>query len=148
MNEYDQNLMKLCADVLQDTVFLFTDDWDDSFNYYATISIFVRINFTGDKNGFFLIGTTDHISKLITQNMLGIDSDDSVVEEKKYDAIKEVANILCGHILTYLFGENSNFNIFEPFIISENDFNSISEDLFNKFIVEDNPFVFHYNIEQ
>lgn len=145
MSEKKCGIMKLCAEVLQDAAFLFTDDWDYEKKVFNTINIFVRIDFTGYKKGFFVIGTTGNISNIITENMLGIDGDDPIIKEKKYDALKEVANILCGHILTFLFGENCNFNILEPYLITKKDFDIYEENLFYKFLVEGEPFVFFIN---
>jgi hypothetical protein len=138
--------MNICVEVLQTAAFLFADEWQEDAEQFSKITNFVKIEFTGESSGYFLIGTTDNIRMIIAENMLGLDSDDPLIIQKKDDAFKEIANILCGHILSFLFGENCFFNILEPFQVSKKDIADIPKEAFYKFIVEDEPFVFYYNL--
>ena len=54
------------------------------------------------------------LSKEIAANVLGLEPDDDLVREGAGDALKELLNVTCGHILTSLLGTKMVFDLSAP----------------------------------
>ena len=50
----------------------------------------------------------------VAANMLGVDPDDEEAMDKGRDALKELLNITCGHLLTNIAGEEPVFDLTVP----------------------------------
>jgi chemotaxis protein CheY-P-specific phosphatase CheC len=78
----------------------------------------VRIEFTGEHTGELSIIMERPLASLITCSILGIedtrDADDAMIE----DALKELANVVCGHFVTLMFGYTPVFRISLPRVLT------------------------------
>jgi hypothetical protein len=50
----------------------------------------------------------------VAANVLGLDPDDKEAKQRGTDAIKELLNVTCGHILTMVAGERAVFDVGVP----------------------------------
>jgi len=78
----------------------------------------VRIEFTGERSGELGIIVERPLAYLLTGRILGLSDtqglDDAMIE----DALKELANVVCGHFVTLMFGYASVFRILLPRVFS------------------------------
>jgi CheY-specific phosphatase CheX len=71
------------------------------------------VGFYGAKTGSLTVQVAQTILGPLAANMLG-EIDDSDLEEKGQDALKEIANMICGNFLTMWYGEEAMFELTPP----------------------------------
>ena len=57
----------------------------------------------------------------LTANMLGLDDDCEISVDEQQDAFKEMLNVICGNLLPAIAGDQREFNIGPPAILSEDE---------------------------
>ena len=72
------------------------------------------MTFCGAKHGSFQAVVPIPMCAQIAGNVLGIDAEDERVITSAADAIKEMLNVACGHVLTSLAGDEPVFNLSVP----------------------------------
>ncbi|MGM0608348.1 MAG: chemotaxis protein CheX [Candidatus Muiribacteriota bacterium] len=135
---------RVFIEVLEESAFTFADPLEekDQLESLKHEDFFITyITFSGDVNGDVFMLLTHETARDISINMMGIDEEDfdpSYVE----DATMEIANMLCGKVVTELFGKEKLYDISIPVI------NTGREELFEKlfkdkntrfFLIEDKP---------
>ncbi len=103
------------AEVLENLAFMFADPsekeaLDDENSEFIQTSIL----FTGHKEGKLKIIVPVNVAKELAGNILGIDTDDEIVEADYTDALDELMNVVCGNVLTELYGIEPIFNLSIP----------------------------------
>ena len=56
---------------------------------------------------------------VIARNLLGMDDDEDVSPIQRYDALKEILNMIAGNLLTSLFDEKLIFNLDVPYLLDQ-----------------------------
>ena len=77
-------------------------------------AIKAEMTFTGPFGGALAMVVPTTICPGIAANLLGIDEDDPDALRKGQDALKELVNVACGHILTEIAGEDPVFDLTVP----------------------------------
>jgi len=72
------------------------------------------MGFTGAFPGSLAMAVPVEMCREIAANVLGVDLDDPDIEVKPIDALKELLNVTCGHVLTALAGEEPVFDLTVP----------------------------------
>jgi hypothetical protein len=115
-------LTEAFIEVLQRQTFLFAEPTPvDSLPIPELGWIQAAINFTGPFSGAFELALAPELQREATANILGIHSDDSITQASCNDALKELLNVVSGHLLTTLAGETAVFDLGIP---------TVSPDLF------------------
>ena len=83
------------------------------------------MRFEGDLNGHLSVAVPVDITGEIAANILGLDPEDVESEEIKRDALAEMLNVVCGHVIMAMAGSDANFKLAAPVT------NEVDEDLFN-----------------
>ena len=73
-----------------------------------------EIHFTGQHSGKLCLGLPAAMSAELAANILGLEPDDASAEEAGLDAVRELLNVTCGHVLTTLAGEGPVFDLGVP----------------------------------
>lgn len=126
--------------ILESATFLFTDKLapeeipDMEANWQQ---VGVRLEYHGPHSGELRMWINEPLSKIIAQNMLGLDESEECSEEREMDAIKEVLNMILGNFLTEAFGTDDVFHLGIPRIMAEKE---IADSL-------SNPLRFWLNVE-
>jgi chemotaxis protein CheY-P-specific phosphatase CheC len=76
--------------------------------------LLARITFSGAAKGALVLAVPAPLCAQIAANVLGIDEDDELPPGRPADALKELLNVICGHVLTALAGEAPVFNLSVP----------------------------------
>lgn len=79
----------------------------------------VRVVFRGPFSGSLAMDITPEDLKEVAANMLGLDLGDPISDADQQDALKEVANVVCGNLLPVLAGKEAVFDIESP-VVSRN----------------------------
>ena len=72
-----------------------------------------KVDFAGQFSGTLFVGVSQGILPALADNMLGTDKGSASVEDQ-HDALKELANIICGNLLPVIAGTQAVFNVHPP----------------------------------
>ncbi len=75
-----------------------------------------RIEFTGDVAGSLAVVVPASLQPEIAANILGLDAEGLDTKEVLDDALGEMLNVVCGHIIMAVAGQDSNFELDPPSI--------------------------------
>ncbi|MBM3290171.1 MAG: chemotaxis protein CheX [Candidatus Hydrogenedentes bacterium] len=117
----DSNAKGVLDDVfprmLEELTFLFADPDDGSSPQgMPHDAVDVAIAFSGERNGTLDMGVSRSLGIEMASNLLGLDPDDDNAEHLGDDALRELMNVTCGHVLTSLAGDKPVFNLSIPTI--------------------------------
>lgn len=128
MNENpEQVLLEVFTDILESQAFMFSDMLDEVPSFPGH-SILVGIRFSGPIQGELCMAMPVDLSLQVAANMLGLEPEDELAEHRANDAVKELLNVACGHVLTGLAGEEPVFDLAVPTLMA------LDEIGWNKFV--------------
>jgi len=104
--------------------------------------VLASMTFSGHTDGGLVIAVPADMCAEIAANILGMEPDDEAVCARSIDALKEVLNVTCGHVLTALAGEQPLFDLSVP-VVERTDAAGwralLDRPTTAAFIVDDNP---------
>jgi len=78
----------------------------------------VSIEFTGPSNGTLVVTVGGGVLEELAANMLGVDENcPQPDDDQQRDALGELANVLCGNLLTAMWGEDATCTIKPPHLL-------------------------------
>ena len=136
-------LSKTFLDVVEQLTFMFGEPLPKSeLDVDGVPFILAAMKFEGDVQGELSVAVPEEITAEITANILGLDAEDIDPEEMKKDALAEMLNVVCGHVIMALAGTDANFKLFAPTThkVGHEEFNKImlAED-FIGFTLDEEP---------
>ena len=130
--DYSDILYRVLEESMENLAFMFAESVDYSeISMNDTECVKVSMNFTGDLyNGSLLMILPNNISNELAANILGIDDFSEEANNLGHDSLKEVLNVICGRVLTEIFGMEPLFDLSIPEleIISSNDLDGHTND--------------------
>ena len=72
------------------------------------------ITYTGAARGSLLLRCPQEFAYELAGNLLFVSPDDPQIEAKSIDAVKELLNILCGRVITTVYGDKPIFDLTPP----------------------------------
>lgn len=114
-------LTRVTGETLERLAFLFTSPDDERDSDGPAPAVTGRVDFSGFLSGSLLMRVSSSGLQELAVNMLGLDDDDEISPEAKQDAFKELLNVICGNALPAIAGNQVEFNIGSPGILSETD---------------------------
>ncbi len=79
------------------------------------------VSFDGAFQGQFAIAIADQMLPALATNMLGLEEEVSSTLSQQHDALKELANVVCGNLLPEIAGPQAEFRVGAP-ELKEKDF--------------------------
>ncbi len=139
-------------EVLSNYAFMFGDRVEAESLTCAEDACFLHVWIDILSNGKSHLGVVIPMSlaRTITANVLGIEEDDPVAQERSEDAVKEMINVLCGHLRTLLAQESDLFEAAIPCAtpVSADEWNSIKDSKESlAFLIEDQPLLLILSME-
>lgn len=114
----DSNLKGVVDDVfprmLEELAFLFADPDDGGAQGIPHDAVLVSIGFSGERSGALEMGIGRSLGNEMAANLLGLDPDERGADRLGDDALRELMNVTCGHVLTELAGDTPVFNLTIP----------------------------------
>lgn len=74
----------------------------------------IRVVFRGPFSGMLELAVQPEMLPVLAGNMLGLEPDQTPTDAQQIDAVKELANIVCGNILPEVGTPQDVFNVCEP----------------------------------
>lgn len=121
----EQKIQNIVAEVANDTLeklaFLFVFPDEERVDDGPQPAMTGRVNFSGYFSGSLMIRISTSAVSELAVNMLGLDDDTEIPSAEEQDAFKEMINVVCGNILPAIAGNQVEFSIGAPEILSESD---------------------------
>jgi chemotaxis protein CheX len=115
MENHRELLTKVFSEVIEALAFMFADETDaDELPASPDGYLEATMSFKGDFSGRLALAVSKDMCPELAGNILGVEPDDERVMEKAEDALKELLNMVCGHVLTSLAGEEPVFDLTVP----------------------------------
>ena len=113
--ELKNTIRDVFYDIIEKSAFMFgeeveKDEVDVNYDKFARADM----GFVGDAKGEISIMVPEAMCPEIAANFLGVDPEDEKVDEYSEDALKEILNVTCGHVLTAIKGERAVFDLTVP----------------------------------
>ncbi len=109
-----------------------------------------EMTFSGDQSGRICIAVPFEATTEIAANILGLEPEDHQSQEMTEDALGELLNVVCGHVVRDLSGAGANFTLHPPVTeeLSATDMDSaLLRDEYLGFELEDYPGLFGLMVE-
>lgn len=136
------------CDVLERLAFMFGDAaGKDELPEPQGACFEASIRYRGACDGELTVIGPKELSPVLAANVLGLDPDDEVALARSDDAIKELLNVACGHLLSELAGDGPVFDLGAPTIrdCSPREFVTLRDEEGSfSFIVDDLPLVLRF----
>lgn len=81
--------------------------------------IWVSVFFAGPFNGCLYLGASATLLPTLAANMMGLVDDEAPPLQLQQDALKELANVVCGNLLPALAGPDAIFEVQAPHLLGE-----------------------------
>jgi len=115
-NNYQEVLYRVAEETLESLAFMFTECDEEEKGKESEAPTWVRISFSGPFSGSLMVGVDPGVLGELAENMLG--TEDEVTLAEKEDALRELANVICGNLLPEIGGKEEIFQLEAPQIIS------------------------------
>jgi CheY-specific phosphatase CheX len=118
----EQQLKSILTAVTNDTLeklaflFAFADEERDIDS--PDPAVVGRVDFNGHFKGFLMMRISESVVPELASNMLGLDDDAQISETQQQDALQELLNVICGNALPAIAGDQVEFSIAAPEILS------------------------------
>ena len=145
-----ERVSKIFCEVMEKFAFMF-GELTPKEDLLQTPSTYVRasMTFDGELAGRMTLIVPEALCAVIAANVLGIEPDDALVAARALDALKEILNITCGHVVTDLVGEQPVFELSIP-VVSKLDEGEWPSSLENPdslvFLFDDNPVLLQFTV--
>ncbi|MFN8548140.1 MAG: chemotaxis protein CheX [Candidatus Eisenbacteria bacterium] len=110
-----------------------------------------EVRFRGDRQGALVMMGASELCPILAANVLGADPEDDEAMARSDDAIKELLNVACGHVLTTLAGEGPIFDLGAPTVAKATsaDLRAFVRDQDSlAFVMEDHPLAVQFRWEE
>ncbi|HEY6564423.1 MAG TPA: chemotaxis protein CheX [Pirellulaceae bacterium] len=114
MNASPQLLREVFSKVLEKQAFIFAEEMEIGDMVDGGDWVEASMSFRGPFDGNLSLALSKPAELEIAANFLGKDADDPEVARFAEDSLKEILNVVCGHALTALAGENPVFDLSIP----------------------------------
>ncbi|MCB0324335.1 MAG: chemotaxis protein CheX [Bdellovibrionales bacterium] len=105
------------------------------------------IRYRGVFNGVYSIVCPPGFLEVLASNVLG--SEDEIEDDDRLDALREMANVLCGNLLTEMYGEDPVFDVVMPRIreLPSSEIGEFFSERTICFLADDEPIAITYSME-
>ncbi|MDP7287703.1 MAG: chemotaxis protein CheX [Phycisphaerae bacterium] len=112
---YDNELYQVAAGTLESLAMMFLVSEDEAPITDASKSDqIVSVTFDGPFSGRLTISVSESMLGELAANMLGVMGADETTTDQRHDALRELANVVCGNLLPKLAGVDPVFNVHQP----------------------------------
>ncbi len=116
----DDLLVRVAEKTFEKLAFMFAVSEDEAADS-APGATAAGVSFEGAFQGQLIISITDEMLPALAMNMLGLEEQASPTLTQQHDALKELANVVCGNLLPEIAGPQVEFRVGAP-ELNEKDF--------------------------
>ena len=122
MEQQIRHILTVVAnETLEKLAFMFAFADDERGNDGPPPAVTGRVDFNGYFSGALMMRISQGAVTELATNMLGLDDDCEISDAEQQDAFKEMLNVICGNLLPAMAGDQIEFNIGPPAVLSEED---------------------------
>jgi CheY-specific phosphatase CheX len=110
----DGRLAEVTIDTLEKLAFMFASPLEAPPEVAEPDLVTVRVEFGGEFAGGMEVSLSGPVLAELAANMLGEMDGEPLAPDAQLDALKELANVVCGNMLPALGGDAAEFNIQAP----------------------------------
>lgn len=110
-------LIGVFSDIFENQAFMFSERLEEDAEWPGP-SLLAEIDFRGPFSGSLSMAIPVELACEAAANMLGSAPEDELAEHQIHDAVKELLNVACGHVLTTLAGDEPVFDLAVPSVVS------------------------------
>ncbi len=137
-------------EVVEKLTFMFGEQTDkDAIDPEGEPWVEARMHFTGGQAGSLAVIVPQSLQPEIAANILGLDAEGLDTRAVLDDALREMLNVVCGHVLMALCGEAADFQLEAP-TNEELDGDQMSallaEDSTSAYLLDDEPVLLHLEL--
>ena len=122
MEQQIRNIMAVVAnETLEKLAFIFAFSDNGRANDGPAPAVTGRVDFNGHFSGVLMMRISQGAVTELAANMLGLDDDSEISDNEQQDAFKEMLNVICGNLLPAIAGDQIEFSIGPPAILSEDE---------------------------
>ena len=115
--EIREVLERVVAEVLERLAFMFAEPADrEALTRAIPDALAASIQFSGERDGSMVLAVTNAQCAELAANVLGVEPQDDMVTQHRDDALAELLNVTCGHMLTEIAGTEPVFDMSVPVI--------------------------------
>ncbi|MDP6634105.1 MAG: chemotaxis protein CheX [Phycisphaerae bacterium] len=112
---YDNELYQVAAGTLESLAMMFLVTEDEApAAAQADSDQIVSVPFDGPFSGRLTISVSESMLGELAANMLGLMDAGETTTDQQHDALRELANVVCGNLLPKLAGVDPVFNVHQP----------------------------------
>lgn len=116
-NQHDQVVYRIAAETIEALALMFLVPDEEAPAGSDIDRITASACFTGPFSGQLVVSVSRAVLVELTGNMLGLDDGTPVPLEQQRDALKELANVICGNLLPEIGDVQQVFHIEPPIIL-------------------------------
>ncbi len=142
-------LPKIFSNILSDMAFIFTSELDADAPP-PVLTLKVRIRYTGPNCGTLELRCGGHFAATLAANLLGVEPTDSEADQGRLDALKELMNVVCGNLVTELYGTQGLYELSIPEVspmLPDEPCPPIPDAEVFRFLAEDQPIELYYQAD-
>ncbi len=119
MLEYSQETVTATfLGVVEQLTFMFGEPVDkDDLDTEQVDFTLARMSFLGDIAGSLAVAVPTAITGEIAANILGLEPEDLTDQVMLDDALGEMLNVVCGHVIMAVAGNDANFKLHSPEVV-------------------------------
>lgn len=149
MSNYKAQIETVATRILEDWGMMMVEPSENSKNIFASDDQYIvtSVTFKGAMNGSYSILCQQPFVECLVDNLLG--GGDNVEEEDKEDALREMANVLCGNLLTECYGDDTVFELGHPQLraVKDGEVDIFFSDRALCFLADDEPVSISFSLE-
>lgn len=118
MTDFRKVIEETTVRILEDWALMMVEEGEITREQFSHEDPFLvsTISFKGPFEGTYSILCQTNFAECLATNLLGCD--DGASQDDLEDALRELANVLCGNLLTECFGEDAVFDLILPHVKS------------------------------
>jgi len=115
-DNHGDTLRQVFSEIAESLAFMFVEEPEDESSTVPEDDdlALAYMSFMGPFTGKLIMAVPTALCPEIAANVLGLDPDDPLVQDKPYDALKELLNVTCGNLLTAIAGDEPVFDLTPP----------------------------------
>jgi len=116
--ELDAILFEVASRTFENLAFMLSIPEEDDDGPPVKVTKGASVSFEGPFAGRFVVSVSAGVLPDLATNMLGLDEERPNAAQQD-DALKELANIMCGNLLPQILGKEPIFSLHPPVLLSE-----------------------------
>lgn len=123
--EHTNALTETAMKIFEEAAFALIDGVEREEEREKQEQIATKVSFQGPKTGTLYVKLDTQLAVMFAENMLGLDPGDPDAVNKGADALKELANMICGNLLPVVYGVEKEFKVLAPVEMPLDDYDAV-----------------------